>query len=74
MILGRRKEVWAPKKPDRKWMNIKNISFEKQCTHFSLQTEFLQLMLCTGEVQNNEEIPNISRSKLYNVLHELKFK
>jgi Fe2+ or Zn2+ uptake regulation protein len=26
------------------------------------------------EVQNNEEIPNISRSKLYNVLHELKFK
>jgi Fe2+ or Zn2+ uptake regulation protein len=24
------------------------------------------------EVQNNEEIPNISRSKLYNVLHELK--
>jgi Fe2+ or Zn2+ uptake regulation protein len=26
------------------------------------------------EVQNNEEIPNISYSKLYNVLHELKFK
>jgi Fe2+ or Zn2+ uptake regulation protein len=26
------------------------------------------------EVQNNEKIPNISRSKLYNVLHELKFK
>jgi hypothetical protein len=26
------------------------------------------------EVQNNEEIPNISRSKLYNILHELKFK
>jgi hypothetical protein len=26
------------------------------------------------EVQNNEEIPNISRSKLYNVLYELKFK
>jgi Fe2+ or Zn2+ uptake regulation protein len=26
------------------------------------------------EVQNNEEIPNISRSKLYNVLHELKSK
>jgi hypothetical protein len=25
------------------------------------------------EVQNNEEIPNISRSKLYNVLYELKF-
>jgi Fe2+ or Zn2+ uptake regulation protein len=24
------------------------------------------------EVQNNEEIPNISRSKLYNVLHEFK--
>jgi hypothetical protein len=30
-------------------MNINCISFEKQCTHFSLQTEFLQLMLCTGK-------------------------
>jgi hypothetical protein len=32
-------QLQAPKKPDRKWMNIKNISFKKQCTHFSLQTE-----------------------------------
>jgi hypothetical protein len=31
-------QLQAPKKPDRKWMNIKNISFEKHCTHFSLQT------------------------------------
>jgi hypothetical protein len=63
-------QLQAPKKLDRKWMNIKNISKNSAL-----------IFLCNScndavyrEVQNNEEIPNISRSKLYNVLRELKFK
>jgi hypothetical protein len=69
-------QLQAPKKPDRKWMNIKNISFEKQCTvHSFFSTNRIPTIDAVyREVQNNEEIPNISRSKLYNVLHELKFK
>jgi hypothetical protein len=53
------------------WMNIKNILFEKQCTHFSLKTEFLQLMLCTGKYKTMKKFRT---SVVLGFLHELKFK
>jgi hypothetical protein len=67
-------QLQAPKKPDRKWMNIKKYLIQKTVHSLFSANGIPTIDAVYREVQNNEEIPNISRSKLYNVLHELKFK
>jgi hypothetical protein len=71
-------QLQAPKKPDRKCM----IQLDEQQKYLIRKTVHLffsakripTIDAVYREVQNNEEISNISRSKLYNVLHDLKFK
>jgi uncharacterized protein (UPF0147 family) len=67
-------QLQAPKKPDRKCM-IQLDEHQKYLIRKTVHSLFSANRIPTiDEVENNEEIPNISRSKLYNVLHELKFK
>jgi hypothetical protein len=70
-------QLQAPKKPDRKCM-IQLDEHHKYLIRKTVHSFFSANRIPTidavyREVQNNEEIPNISRSKHYNVLHELKF-
>jgi hypothetical protein len=71
-------QLQAPKKPDRKCM-IQLDEHQKYLIRKTVHSFFSANRIPTidavyKEVQNNEEIPIISRSKLYKVLHELKFK
>jgi hypothetical protein len=71
-------QLQAPKKPDRKCM-IQLDEHQKYLIRKTVHSFFSSNRIPTidavyREEQSNEEIPNISRSKLYNVLHELKFK
>jgi hypothetical protein len=71
-------DLKPPKKPDRKCM-IQLDEHQKYLIRKTVHSFFSANRIPTidavyREVQNNEEIPNISRSKHYNVLHELKFK
>jgi citrate lyase beta subunit len=66
-------QLQAPKKPDRMDEHQKYL-IRKTVHSFFSANGIPTIDAVYREVQNNEEIPNISRSKLYNVLHELKFK
>ncbi|XP_068912366.1 uncharacterized protein [Tenebrio molitor] len=71
-------QLQAPKKPDRKCI-IQLDEHQKYLVRKTVHSFFSANKIPTidavyREVQKNEEIPNISRFKLYNVLHKLKFK